>query len=220
MLSEVQSLSIDAEIELFELSNYNPDSPGDVFRFTNHIGVIFGGVSYNPIPCELEGISYTSEGSLPRPKIRISDAGGYISALINGYGGIEGSTITIRRTLRKFLDGESTANSFAEKPRDVFIVSQKTQEVPGRIVEFELSAAIDFIDEQLPGRYALQRCSAVYRNVDTGCTYAGSRYFDINNKATLDPKKDVCSKSIDGCEKRFGKKVGLPFMGFPGLQRS
>lgn len=216
--TELEQLEHDTEIELFELSEFNPASPSEKFRFCNHDGVSFGGKAYSPLPCSLDGISYTSEGSLPRPKLKVSDAQQGVSSLMYLYGGFEGATLTIRRTLKMFLDGEATADASQEKPHDVYMVSQKTQEVPGKFIEFELCSAIDFNEEQLPGRYLSQKCVASYRDATSGCPYSGKDMFTIDDKRTSNPRKDVCGKTTNSCQKRFGKNT-LPHTGFPGLRR-
>jgi lambda family phage minor tail protein L len=216
LYKDLLSLDLDAEITLFQLSNFDPSNLSDTFNFCAYSGVSFGGITYNPLSCEVEGIKYSSDGGLPRPKLKVVDVGSLVSGLIYLYGGIEGATVTIRKTLKRFLDGEITADPTAEKPRDIFVVSQITNLVPGAIVEIELSASFDFIDETVPRRMAARTCPWKYRGVECGWT---GRYFDINNRPTLDSKLDVCSKSIDACQKRFGKNAPLPFGGFVTLTR-
>lgn len=217
LYQDLIALDLDTEVTMYQLSGYDESSPFDSFNFSNYSGVVFGGVSYTPLPCELEGLKFSSQGSLPRPKFKIVDAGGLISNLIYLYDGIEGSKVKIRKTLKRFLDGQPSTDPTAEKPVETFLVSQITNLIPGTIVEVELCASFDFVDEEIPRRIAARTCPWKYRGVE--CGYTGSRYFDINNRPTLDPKFDVCSKSIDGCQKRFGKKIPLPFGGFPALSR-
>lgn len=216
LIKDLLALDFDTEVIMIELSNYDPLNPGDVFPFSPYSGVVFNGVSYNPISVELEGLKYSSEGGLPRPKLKVVDAGSLISGLIYLYDGLEGARVTIRKTLRRFLDGQPSADPLAEKPRDVYTVSQLTNLVPGVIVEFELSASFDFIDETVPRRIASRTCPWKYRGVE--CGYTG-RFYDINNRPTLDSNSDICSKSVEACQKRFGRNNPLPFGGFPGLSR-
>ncbi len=217
LITDLQYLTIDSEIELFELSEYNPASPSDIFRFTNHVGVSFGGIAYTPLACEIEGIVYSAEGSLPRPKLRLSDASGYVSSLIYSFDGLEGAKITIRKTLKRYLDGQASPDSSQEKPRDIFQISQRTQEIPGKIIEYELAAMIDFNDETLPRRICASTCMWRYRDANT-CGYGGSAMFTITGASTTDPTKDICGKDISDCQKRFPTGA-LPYGGFPSIRR-
>lgn len=214
---DVSSLEIDTEVELFEISEIGGNTNQDIFRFSNYNGVLFNANYYAPVPCSIEGVDYTSEGTIPRPKFKISDVDGFISGIINYFGGIEGARLTVRRTLKKFLDTETTADPLAEKPKDIFIISQKTSEVPGELVEFELSADIDFVEEFLPRRICSRGCPWIYRGV--GCEYSGTNYFDITNKRVLTLEQDVCAHTVDACQLRFGRNNPLRHGGFPGSRR-
>jgi lambda family phage minor tail protein L len=227
LIDDLQELDIDTEITMFELSNVGNTQNsftgqnlfGDIFRFTNYNGVIWNGFQYSPIPCEIEGISYTSEGTIPRPKFRISDAGKVISGLIFFYGGLEGAKLTVRRTLKKFLDYQNTADPNAEKPKDIYIISQKLSEIPGKIIEFELSADIDFVEEFLPRRLCSRDCPWIYRGSDGNCGYTGSAYFNLSNQRVLTLAEDACAKTVDACQLRFGKNAYLRHGGFPTGRR-
>lgn len=218
LVSDLQKLDIDSEIELFEISNYDAANPSFIFRFSNHVGVSFGGQIYTPLACEIDGITYSSEGTLPRPRLRLSDAGGYISSLIYSYDGLEGATITIRKTLKQYLDGQATPDSSQEKPRDIFVISHRTREVPGKLIEYELVTAIDFNDETLPRRICAANCMWRYRDPET-CGYAGTNKFTITGAPTNDPAKDICGKSVDDCQLRFPSGA-IPFGGFPSIRRA
>lgn len=217
LISELQSLDLDTEVELYELTQFDPRSANDIFRFCAYSGVVFQGNSYNVLPCELEGLEYTAEGAFPRPKLRVSDAGQLITGLIYQHDGIEGAQITIRKTLRRFLDGQVNANPNAEKPRDLFIVSQIIQSVPGKYIEFELCSPFDFVDETVPRRLACRTCFWRYRSEE--CGYTGRQGYDLFNRPVILAKNDKCAKTVDACQARFGKNTELPFGGFPGLSR-
>lgn len=219
--ADLQALSHDAEVELFQLSGYNRQSPSESFYFVNGTGVSFGGIAYNPLACAISGVEYTGEGSLPRPRLTVADTQRIISGLVYFYGGIEGSQLTLRKTLKRYLDGGEAADASAIKSVDIWQVSQCTKEIPGQVIEWELSSPIDLTSEVLPSRPLMRLCSWVYRSRDgTGnCPYTGTAMFTIDNKRTLDPKLDQCGKTVTSCTKRFGNTV-LPFGGMPGLVRS
>jgi lambda family phage minor tail protein L len=212
--SESQSLSPSAEIQLFELSDFNPSNRNEVFYFTNAgAGVSFAGVAYQPLACSIEGIEHTGEGSSPQPTFTITDYEYQVSNRMAQFGGLEGSTLTYRKTRKKFLDGQPAADPTAYRIVDSFLVAQSPKGVYGVEIEFKLESPNDFQNDYI-SRPMIAKCSYIYRKAQ--CGYAGKEMFDINDKRTVDPKKDKCSKSLTGCSKRFGKVV-LPFGGFPSL---
>lgn len=210
--SEIQSLELDTEIELIELSNFNNSSP-EIFRFCNYQGVVTGGIPYVYLPYEIKGLKYNSDGPTSRPTITISDAQRIVSAIIYYHDGIEGAKISIHRTLKMFLDGEIKANASARKPSDYFTISQKKEEIPGKYITFELSGEFDFIDEIIPRRLCSQTCTFVYRGAE--CSYAGSKMFTIDGKPTLETNLDECGHTVNDCQLRFGNRAELPYGGFP-----
>jgi lambda family phage minor tail protein L len=234
IISDLQSLSHDAEIELFELTNFinldddplfnwsDQDLYADrIFRFTNVAtnlqGTYFGGDRYYPIACEINGISYTSEGSPPRPKLLVSDAASVVSDIIEDFSLLEGSILTIKKTLRRYLDDQPTADSTAFKPVDVYTISHVAKQIPGKVVEFELVSAWDFVEEILPNRRCIRKCPWIYRSAS--CGYAGNEMYDLNNQPTFDLEQDRCAKTVTACAVHFGKTSVLYHGGYPGLQR-
>lgn len=216
--SDLQALSHDAEVELFQLSGYNRQSPLESFYFANGTGISFGGIAYIPIACSIDGIEYTGEGSLPRPKLTVSDTTRIISGLVYFYKGIEGCTLTLKKTLKRYLDGQPAADPAAIKTTDIWVVSQTTKEIPGQMIEWELSSPIDFNDEMLPARPMMRLCGWVYRSAE--CGYTGSAMYTLDNKRTLDPRQDKCGKGVTSCAKHFGQNAILNHGGFVGTQRS
>lgn len=220
VITDLQSLSHDAEIELFTLTEYNSQSKQESFRFCNHIGVVQGGVEYLPIACAIDGIQWTGEGSLPRPKLVVSDTQKILSGIIYLYDGIEGGKLKVHKTLRRYLDGQEAADANAEPIlTESFVVSQCTQEVPGVGLEFELCAPIDLIDESVPARMAMTSCPWIYRGEDGHCPYSSKEMYTLDNKRTLNSKLDQCSKTVTSCALRFGRNSVLPHGGFPSLSR-
>lgn len=217
IISDLQSLAHDAELYLYQLSGYNKSSPTDTFNFCNYNGVTFSDTYYTPVPCEITGMQYSSEGALARPKLRLLDVNQLISGLIYFYDGLEGSELKVISTLTKYLDGEATADATAIKIDEIYTVSQLTSSIPGKYIEYELSVPIDFIDEQTPARHCMPKCAWRYRSEE--CGYVGTSMYDLNNKPTTDPAKDQCSKTVTACTKRFGRNATLPFGGMPAVNR-
>jgi phage-related protein len=101
-----------AIIELFELQLFaNIHGVNDIYRFhagtnlVNNGEVVWKGNPYLRFPVEADGFEYTGQGALPRPKIRISNILGSITAiLLSMPNGLEAAKITRIRTLGRYLD--------------------------------------------------------------------------------------------------------------------
>ena len=118
MFQELLKSSPYAIIELFELHlSQELHGSNEIVYF--HAGaneqattgpVVWQGVEYQPLPIEVDGFEYNGNGQLPRPKVRVSNLLGSISALLLGVNEITpGNDLTgakfIRiRTLSRFLD--------------------------------------------------------------------------------------------------------------------
>lgn len=217
-IDHIQELAQDTFIDLFEVSGYNPGSPFDSFRFTNHSGVQFADRAYTPLPCQLDSLEYTSEGSQPEPNLTVGDAGGIITDLILLYDNMEGATVKIIRTQKRYLDGQPDADPTAIVAQADFLVARREQHSPREYVVFVLANPIDIDGAKIPGRICLRNCVWQYRDPDT-CGYVGATRFTLSNQRTLDPAQDKCSRSITACRLRFGANGVLRHSGFPGLQR-
>lgn len=163
--TEIQGLSPSAVIELFELDMAVTTSGGKSFFHagTNKLGtsVIWQGVEYKPWPIKASGFDKTGSGTLPRPKLVVSNYGGAISAEVLANDDLVGCTITRRRTLVRFLDasnftaGNPTADASQHFPDEIWFVEQKTLETK-ESVEFELSSVFDLMGVQLPARQIIK----------------------------------------------------------------
>jgi lambda family phage minor tail protein L len=222
--SEIQKLEPSAIIELFELDATSLG--GDVVRFhagTNELrqNVVWNGNTYTRYPVEATGFDFTGDGTIPRPKLRVSNALSAISALLLTYNDLLGAKVTRKRTLAKFLDAvnftggvNASADPTAAFPDDIFVIDRKTTE-NRELVEFELTTSFDLAGVQLPRRQIVQNvCAWKYRGAE--CSYAGTNYFTAADVATVVASQDVCGKRISSCKARFGDSAELPFGGFPG----
>lgn len=105
--AELQSLSPSAQIEMYEI---DATVLGDtVYRF--HSGkneitqdIVWQGNTYNAFPIVATGFELTGRGVLPRPKLRVANVLGTMSALVLAYADLAGCKVTRIRTLVKFLD--------------------------------------------------------------------------------------------------------------------
>ena len=181
------------------------------------------GTEYKAWPCELEGIESSTSGSDAQPTLRVGNINGSISALCLYYDDLAQARVTIRETQKQYLDSRnfseenSTADPTQEK-RHLYFIDTKSLETD-ELVEFTLSSPMDLQGVLIPTRQYHSLCTWCIRNKyrsGDGCDYAGTRYFDKNNKPVDDPSKDVCNGTLSACKLRFGENNELPFGGFPG----
>ena len=214
-VSELQSIAPTAIIELFELQlNATQHGISDVYRFhagvslNNNGEVIWAGNNYLRFPIEADGFEYSGNGQLPRPKIRVSNIMGTITALLLSLpSGLEGAKVTRIRTMARYLDaanfpgGNPSADPTSEWPREIYFIDRKTGETRD-VVEFELAAAFDLAGVRAPKRQCIANiCQWVYKS--TECGYSGAL--------------TSCSKTLDDCKAHFGSTAELPFGSFPGI---
>lgn len=220
---EIQKLAPSAIIELFEVDTTSLG--GDVYYFhagTNELtqGITWNGILYTRFPIEAEGFSYSVNGQLPRPTLRVSNLFGSITALVLLNNDLLGAKITRRRTLLKFLDAVNfsggvnpSADPTAEFEPDIYYIDRKATENKD-VIEFELAASIDLEGVKVPFRQIIQNvCPWKYRGAE--CSYTGLNYFDKDDNTVATAAEDVCSKKLSGCKKRFGEFEPLPYGGFP-----
>ena len=224
--ADIQTLEPGALIELWDLDATGIG--GDVNRFHAHTqfeSIWWQGNEYSPWPLEASGFSRESD-SPSTPKVQVGNVNGSISALCIYFDDLVGAKLTRRRTLGKFLDaqnfpdGNPTADPAEEMIPEVWYIERKSAESK-KVVEFELSSALDFNGVQLPRRQIVSNlCTWRYRS--TECGYTGPAVADSDNKPTSDASEDKCSKDLAGCKLRWGLDQPLPYGGFPaaGLLRS
>jgi lambda family phage minor tail protein L len=231
-VSALQEIAPGAIIELFTLElNALQHGVVDTYRF--HAGtnlnsngeLVWAGNSYMRFPIEAEGFEYSGNGQLPRPKVRVSNVIGTITALLLSLpDGLEGAKFTRIRTLARYLDAANfpgsvnpygTPDPTAEFPREIFYVDRKTVETRD-VVEFELAAAFDLAGVRAPKRQCIGNiCQWEYRS--TECSYTGSSYFDENDQPVASLSADVCGKKLSSCKARFGATSELPYGSFVGI---
>lgn len=221
--SEIQKLAPSSVIELFvlDLSLFNEG----VVRFhagTNELRqqVVWQGNTYEPFPIQAEGFEFNGNGQVPRPKLKVANVTGSITALILSYQDLVGTKVTRKRTLLKYLDAMNfasgsnpTEDATAEFADDVYFIDRKSRETRD-VVEFELAAAFDLEGVSLPRRQIVQNvCPWQYQGAE--CGYTGKAYFNANDETVISRAQDACGKRLASCQKRFGVNAELPFGGFP-----
>ena len=161
--------------------------PGTNLKTTTTLheaSIHFGGKVYEPFPVQTEGFDMTSKGTLPRPRLTISNLNpslsstftvanggsalpaGTISAMMLEVNKITvgndliGSTLVRIRTLRKFLDSanfnstNATADSTQKFPDEIYMIARKVVENQ-EIVQFECASMFDMAGVRGPKRQIL-----------------------------------------------------------------
>jgi len=224
---DVSVLAPSAIIELFELHLDNTlHGSSDIYRF--HAGtnadvtsnIVFDSNTYARIPIQAEGFEMRSSGTLPQPTLTIANTDGTMTTLLQLINAttpgndLTGATVKRIRTLKRYLDSETTADPNARFPTEIWRVNRKATETRD-VVVFELASEFDLAGQKLPKRQIVANtCQWIYRSSE--CSYTGSNYFDVNGNSVPSLSQDVCGKRIDSCKLRFGANGLLPFGSFPG----
>ena len=222
---ELHSLEPSAIIELFQLHLTAAVNGVDaVYYFhagTNAVSgpIVFNNLSYTAIPIEVDGFEVTTKGTLPRPSMKIANADGFVTGLLNSYNPLQAEVKRIR-TCKKFLDGESAADPtamFNGGPESWYIDRVATENM--QVVEFELVGKLDLTNLRLPARQVVEHCPWIYKGTECGYKLPGNENkgrFDLNNNET-NTAGDQCAKNLKACELRHPGQL-LPFGGFPGAR--
>lgn len=241
--TDAQKPNVGEYVELFTLDTTTIPGQSTILNFTStqfaDSTVVFNRISYTPIDIKSEGWETTTGGGFPTPRMTLSVSGGIdevstfaaiLKGLVINLDGLVGATITRTRTLKKYLDGEATADPNAHFPLDVYRVDMMTQ-FNKQLVEWELKAALDQEGQKLPRRQIIRStCSHTYRihdptNPDAdingfvqgSCPYTGTAFFKRDGTSTVDAAEDSCGKRVSDCQLRFGAKAVLPYQGFVGV---
>lgn len=224
---ELSVLAPNAIIELYQLT-LDATLHGASTTYYFHAGVnanvsgniVWNGNEYVRLPIQAEGFDYASGGTLPRPTLTVANLGGEISALIllanavtpgNDLGGAKVVRI---RTLKKFLDGEASADPHAKFPDEIWYIDRKSAENRD-VVQWELASKLDMAGMMIPKRQLIANiCQWQYRSSE--CGYTGSNYWNANDQVVGTLAADACGKRLSSCKLRFGNTSPLPFGSFPG----
>jgi lambda family phage minor tail protein L len=188
-ISDLTGLSLDAAIDLYELTGWNTANLTQVFRFSDSYGVTFAGNVYQPFACKVGGITWSATGSLPQGRLTLADPLGLVSTLVNN-NRISGATLKYTQTRAKFLDGAPSANTSKFMPPQIFSVSHPEAFIPNKQITFVLEPEIYKMSNTI-GRRVAASCQAVFKDGVT-CPYTGVL--------------TTCNKRLTGsggCEGRF-----------------
>ena len=221
-VSDLQAVAPSAIIELFQLElNAAQHGVNETYYFhagTDATGsngdIVWDGQAYLAFPIEATEFEYTGTGSLPRPKLRVSNIYGTITGIILTLpNGLEGAKVTRIRTLARYIDGVNfpggtnplgTPDPTAEFPREIYYIDRKATENRD-LIEFELAAAFDLVGVRAPKRQCVANvCQWTYRGPE--CGYAGNAFFNFNDVPVAAIGQDVCGKRLRSCELRFSQQ--------------
>jgi lambda family phage minor tail protein L len=225
--TDIQTLEPGALVALFDLDarSITGGGAGDVLHFHGYtqVGPIYWqGLQYNPWPIDAQGFELNPDQP-PAPTLSVGNVDGTITALCLAYQGLVGSIITRHRTFGRYLDaanfpgGNPTADPTQEFPPDKWFIERKATETKEQ-VQFELSSALDFGQQQLPGRQIIANCCTwLQRGGYRGpyCSYTGPAVAKADDTPTDDPTQDVCGGRLTSCELRWGVNNALPYGGYP-----
>lgn len=224
--AELQQPATDPLVTLYKLDA--TAIGGSVYYFTNSAfetqAVTFGGNAYTPVAFDSTGWEAKGQGTLPTPRVRISNIQAQLLSIILELDDLLGATITRIRTFRKFLDGQASADPLAYMPLDTFQIERKLNQ-NAQFVEFELTSVLDQEGQRLPGRVMLkhfcplivrQRINGVFDYTNATCPYTDPQGFDVNGMP-VPADEEVFSKRLQTCCKPRFVDQPLPFGGFPGL---
>lgn len=228
--SDVQRYNPGALVE-FYVVDLSPVG-GSVIRLhpgVNEFGndVVWQGHKYFRFPLEGEDFEKSSQGALPRPRLRIANIGtsvdqqaGAAGTLALEWGDLVGCRVTKYATLAKYIDAENfiNGNPTADPSQyfvpEIYFIDSKTHE-DSEYIEFELAGATDMVGVRAPGRQITRSvCMWLYRGEE--CGYTGPPCADKNDNPTSDPAQDRCGKRLSSCKMRFGQHGNLPCGLFPG----
>lgn len=225
---DIQTLTPGAFVELFELDmSMIPGAPPTPERFYAGIPnspnplLYWRGDAYTPWAMESSGFELNGKGQLPRPRIKVANVLGTITALVLQYQDIVGAKVTRYSTLFKYMDAVNypsnvnpDADPAAEFPEEIYFVERKVTETKD-VVEFELAASIDVWGVELPRRQIRQNaCSWIYKSPECGWVPMGV-FYKADDTVTGNPAEDRCGKRTSSCKCRFGDTNPLNFGSFP-----
>ena len=241
LLREIQKLNTDNFVELIEIivddhttlrfcsssDTYidKGDSTNPIPPQKKHRNVMFDGKEFIALPFEFTKVRKRTTGSLPRPILNMSNIGNVIGVIADS---LLGHTLRRICTFEKFLDGKTESNPNAHFPIERYRINSIANR-DYQMIALELTSFLDREGLNIPARTVVRNsCSHTYRSYDSNtedfryenvtCPYRGMNYFDKLNKQVFSREDDNCSRTINGCQRRFGTEIPLPIRSFPGVQ--
>ena len=222
--TDTQTQEIDSElIELFEIEmpdgtelyvHSGLDSDLTTIQLKSITAPTSGNYALNTyiaIPMMIDGLDIQADGASSRPSLTVANVGTIFSSQLAGFKNDDliGKRIRRRRTLRKYLVGESadTGSTVAsiEFPRQDYIIDRIAGE-DNISITFEVATPFDLEGIKLPRRVVVGKyCSWKYQGHDNGIgggctwkltggvnfkgsdgnTYTHNAYFDVNDSPLI-----------------------------------
>lgn len=210
--SSTQSLDTEGFIDLITIEGYG-FSP---VRICNYDTLLFGGQLYQKFPCKITGFSKSGEDTEIRASLIVSDVSGLVGDAIDN-ARIVGSAVILKRTQRRFMDDQPTAD-----PTQFFGFELRINQYEGEYqnqFQFNLVPRFSLERKKLPARTYSRRCEWQLNmpdRLDENCAAPLNVNFDINGNATT-PENRACRKDLAACKQYHGNT--LRFGGFPGVSR-
>lgn len=230
---DVSVLAPNAIIELFELhldSSIHGTAVTSPVRWHDGLkanvagNIVWAGNTYVRYPIKADGFQFSSSGSLPRPKLTVANLDLTMTAILadvntfNTGNDLTGAEVRRIRTLKKFLDGESSADPNAQWPVEIWYIDRKASENRQNVV-FELASRLDLPGQRIPQRQLIGNiCQWAYRSSE--CSYTGSSYWNAQDQSVGSLAEDKCGKRLESCKLRFGANNPLPYGSFPTAGRT
>lgn len=193
VFQEAYSFTPSSLIELWKLDG-TPIGLNTIYYFcnassANYAPIVYNSITYVPFPMQVDGMETDGKGTLPRPRITLSNINGFVSSLLLQNNQLVGSIVTRTRVFARFLDAANfqsptppwvTPDASASYDPDIFYVNRKITE-NAQVVSFELASVLDVQNVKLPRRQILANsCQWKYRSAQ--CGYIGAPIADVNNK--------------------------------------
>lgn len=218
---EVLKLKQDELLDLYEV-DLTPTGVTQYYYFVNEKGtdgqnVAFQGKSYIAFPVEATGFEQVTKAPFPKPTLIFSNVSGTVSSIMLLMNDLVGARVIRHRTYLKYTDGQPNGGGGFEFMREVYFIERPIEESE-LSVSFELINGLELENLTLPRRYILRRCSWLYRGAE--CGYTGTRMFTKDDVETGDSRLDKCSRTINGCQLRFGRYAELNHGGFAAIDPS
>lgn len=182
----------------------------DLYLVDSNFDVTYAGNLYKSFPLQFSGANISTDGTIDKASITVSNVSRVLMPLIEEYDGLSGCSVSVITVYEKFLDfvytyavdGTLTIEPNAGKDaaaniRDEYIIDSYSANES--TVSFQLNAVIDFTIKVPRRRFTPYSCYWRYKDADT-CGYAG----------TL----PSCDKSVTDCEAHGNS---ARYGGFPGI---
>ncbi len=156
---------------------------------TNSQSVTFNGNVYVGFPIKVESMDVDGKGTLPHPKLTVSNIRGFISNLLLQNTTLIGATVIRRRVFARFIDATNfnpvpvwnSPDPTAAFPDEIFQINRKIIENQ-QIIQWELASPLETQNVKIPKRMILANaCVWKYRD-PTSCNYTGAPIADKGNK--------------------------------------